>query len=327
MPRALVTPPMWNQRPGRYREILEQGGFQVVYPPADADLSQPAVLRQVLQGVDALLASTEPLTRGILSESRLRVVARAGVGYDSVDVAAATDLGIVVTITPGAVDVSAAEHTLALLLCLTRGVLERDRQVRTGVWQRRALPQLAGKTFGVVGLGRIGKAVAVRARGLEMKVVAYDPQPDREFAAQHGIGLRSFDELLREADVVSLHLPSLPETADIINADALAKMKRGAILINMSRGATVDESALCEALRQGHLFGAGLDVFKQEPLPLDSPLLKLDNVVLCTHTGGLDEFSEVAMTSMAAQAIVDLYQGRWPEQCVVNRSLRDGWKW
>ena len=165
------------------------------------------------------------------------------------------------------------------------------------------------------------------ARGLEMQVVAYDPQPDREFAQQHDIGLRSFDDLLRQADVVSLHLPSLPETADIINADSLAKMKRGAILINMSRGATVDETALYEALRQGRLFGAGLDVFKQEPLPLDSPLLKLDNVVLCTHTGGLDEFSEVAMTSVAAQSIVDLYQGRWPEKCVVNRTLRDGWKW
>jgi len=318
---------MWNHRPGRYLEILQQAGFEVVYPPADANLSEPAVLRQVLQGADALLASTEPLTRGILAESRLRVVARSGVGYDSVDVAAATDLGIVVTITPGAVDVSAAEHTLALLLCLTRGIIERDRQVRTGVWERRALPQLAGKTFGVVGLGRIGRAVAVRALGLHMNVIAYDPQPDREFAREHDIGLRSFDDLLQEADVVSLHLPSLPETADIINADSLAKMKRGAILINMSRGATVDEAALCEALRSGHLFGAGLDVFKQEPLPPDSPLLTLDNVVLCTHTGGLDEFSEVAMTSMAAQSIVDLYQGRWPEKCVVNRTLRDGWQW
>jgi len=119
----------------------------------------------------------------------------------------------------------------------------------------------------------------------------------------------------------------LPETADIINADSLAKMKPGAVLINMSRGATVDEAALAAALRSGHLFGAGLDVFKQEPLPLDSPLLSLDNVVLCTHAGGLDEFSEVAMTSMAAQSIVDLYQGRWPAPCVVNRTLRDGWKW
>jgi D-3-phosphoglycerate dehydrogenase len=327
MPRVLVTPPMWNRRPGQYREILEQAGFEVLYPPADADLAQPAVLRQVLAGMDAVLASTEGLTRAILAESQLRVVARAGVGYDSVDVAAATELGIVVTITPGAVDVSAAEHTLALLLCLTRGMIERDRQVRTGVWARRALPQLAGKTLGIVGLGRIGKALAVRALGLQMNVIACDPQPDQEFARQHGIGWRSFDDLLREADVVSLHIPSLPETADLIDAQSLAKMKRGAILINMSRGATVDEAALCDAVRSGHLFGAGLDVFKQEPLPLDSPLLQLDNVVLCTHTGGLDEYSEVAMASIAAQAIADLYQGRWPDKCVVNRTLRAGWKW
>jgi len=318
---------MWNQRPGQYRETLEQAGLEVVYPSTGTDLANPAVLREVLSGVDAVLASTEPLTREILAQSQLRVVARAGVGYDSVDIAAATDLGIVVTITPGAVEVSAAEHTLALLLCLTRGILERDRQVRTGVWTRRALPQLAGKTFGIVGLGRIGKTLATRVLGLQMNVIACDPQPDLEFARQHGIGLRSFDELLAEADVVSLHMPSLPATADLINARTLAKMKRGAILINMSRGATVDEAALCEALRSGHLFGAGLDVFKQEPLSLDSPLLQLDNVVLCTHAGGLDEYSEVAMTRIAAQCIADLYQGRWPDHCVINRTLRDGWKW
>ena len=327
MPRVLVTPPMWNQRPGKYREILEQAGCEVLYPPADADLANPAILRQVVAGVDAVLASTEPLARDILAHSQLRVVARSGVGYDSVDIAAATDLGIVVTITPGAVEVSAAEHTLALLLCLTRGIIERERQVRTGVWARRALPQLAGKTYGIVGLGRIGKTLATRVLGLQMNVIACDPQPDLEFARQHGIGLRSFDDLLREADVVSLHMPSLPATADLINAQTLAKMKRGAILINMSRGATVDEAALCAALRNGHLFGAGLDVFKQEPLPLDSPLLQLDNVVLCTHAGGLDEYSEVAMTSIAAQCIADLYQGRWPARCVVNRGLRDAWKW
>lgn len=327
MPRALVTPPMLLNRPGRYSEVLEGGGFEVVYPPEGADRKDPATLLRMLEGVDAILASVEPLNRDILSQSQLRVVARSGVGYDSVDVTAATDLGIVVTIAPGEVEKSAAEHTIALLLGLTRGVVERDQNVRAGRWIIRARPRIAGKTMGIVGLGRIGKEVATRAIGLGMKVIAFDPFPDQEFAAAHDVALCSFDELLTTADVVSLHLPTTPETADIINANTLAKMKSGAIFVNTSRGATVDEDALCDALSSGHLFGAALDVFKREPLPLDSPLLKLENVLVCTHLGGLDEVSVVAMPGRAAQCIVDLYEGRWPEGCVINKELRDGWSW
>lgn len=327
MPRALVTPPMLNNRPGQYSETLQRGGFEIVYPPAGANPKHRDTLLPLLDGVDAILASVEPLTREILSQSQLRVVARSGVGYDSVDVAAATDLGIVVTIAPGEVEKSAAEHAIALLLCLTRGLVERNRYVRTGQWQVRAMPRIAGKTIGILGLGRIGKETALRAIGLGMKVIAYDPFPDREFAEANGIGLYSLDDLLGSADVVSLHLPTMPETAGIINAQTLAKMKKGAILVNTSRGATVDETALCDALSGGQLWGAALDVFKVEPLPLDSPLLELDNVVLCNHMGGLDEVSEVAMPGKAAQCIVNLYEGRWPENCVVNPELRDGWSW
>ncbi len=327
MPRALVTPPMLIRQPGVYREILERGGFEVVYPPEGVNLKDADQLCQVLQGVDAVLASVEPYGRNVLSRSGLRVVARSGVGYDAVDVAAATELGIVVTITPGEVEKSVAEHTIALLLCLTRGLIPREREVRSGRWRPRALPRIAGKTIGLVGLGRTGKEVAARAIGLGMKAMAYDPYPDTDFAAKHGIALGTLDELLRQADVVSLHLPSVPETAGLIDAAALAKMKPGSILINVARGAVVDEPALCDALASGHLYGAALDVFQVEPLPLDSPLLQLDNVVLCTHVGGLDEVSQTAMSSLAAQCIVDLYEGRWPEPCVINRQLRGPWRW
>lgn len=327
MPRALVTPPMLNNRPGQYSETLEGGGFEIVYPPAGANSKQPDTLRELLDGVDAILASVEPLNRDILSQSKLRVVARSGVGYDSVDVAAATDLGIAVTIAPGEVEKSAAEHAIALLLCLSRGLVSRDRNVRAGQWKYQAMPRIAGRTMGILGLGRIGKETALRAIGLGMKVIAYDPFPDREFAEASGIEFYSLDDLLGSADVVSLHLPTMPETADIINAQTLAKMKKGAIFVNTSRGATVDEDALYDALSSGHLWGAALDVFKKEPLPLDSPLLELDNVVACNHMGGLDEVSEVAMPGKAAQCIVDLYEGRWPENCVVNPEVRDGWSW
>ena len=180
---------------------------------------------------------------------------------------------------------------------------------------------MAGKTFGIVGLGRIGRAVVPKVQGLGMKVIAFDPFADKEWASRAGVTLMSLSELLQTADVVSLHTTTTPETTNMINRQTLAQMKPGAILINTGRGALVDEDALCEALDRGHLFGAALDVFKTEPLPLDSPLLKYDNVLLCTHMGGLDCESKTAMSNLAAQCIVDLYHGRWPEACVVNREL------
>jgi phosphoglycerate dehydrogenase-like enzyme len=327
MPRVLVTPPMLVRRDGPHAEILRGAGFELVFAPEGKNTMEVQNLKDALRDVDAMLASTDPLTRDVLAGSTLRVVARQGVGYDSVDVAAATDLGIIVTTTPGVLEECVAEHTIALLLGVTRDLARRDRDVRQGNWRRESLPRMAGKTLGIVGLGRIGRAVVPRAQGLGMRVIAHDPFADVEFARAHNVTLCPLDELLATADVVSLHSPSTPETANLINARTLAKMKRGAVLINTARGGLVDEDALCEALRSGHLLGAALDVFKQEPLPTDSPLTRLDNVLLCTHMAGLDLESVRDGSVLAAQCIVDLYQGRFPERCVVNKSLRDSWKW
>jgi phosphoglycerate dehydrogenase-like enzyme len=327
MPRALVTPTILRNVPGNYSEVLVQGGFEVVYPPDGFDTFNKEDLLKVLDGVDAMLASTEPLTRDVLSRTKLRAIARMGVGYDSIDIPAATDLGIAVTITPGTLEESVAEHTIAMLLGVTRGLVQRDREVRRGVWTRKPMPRMAGKTFGIVGLGRIGRAVVPRVQGLGMKVVAHDPFADQEFAARHNVTLLSLSHLLETADVVSLHPPTTPETFNMINRQTLALMKPGAVLINTARGAVVDEEALCEALDRGHLLGAALDVFKIEPLPTASPLLKYDNVLVCTHMGGLDCESQIATSSLAARCIVDLFRGKWPDACVVNRQLRDGWKW
>jgi phosphoglycerate dehydrogenase-like enzyme len=250
-----------------------------------------------------------------------------GVGFDSVDLAAATDLGIAVTITPGVLEDSVAEHTIALMLGVSRALLDRDREVRSGIWTRKPLPRLAGKTLGLVGLGRIGRAIVPRAKGLMMRVVACDPFADADFAAKNEITLCSLDELLATADVVSLHVPCTPETENLMNAAAFAKVKPGAIFLNTSRGGLVDEAALCEAIRSGRLAGAGLDVFCTEPLPLDDPLQLLPNVLLCTHMGGLDCDSLEGMALTAAQCVVDLYEGRWPERCVVNKAVREKWRW
>jgi D-3-phosphoglycerate dehydrogenase len=329
MPRVLVTPTVIKGQPGPYRDILQAAGFEVVYPTEKLSESTPnaALLLSQLKGVSAVLAGSELYSREVLEKARLRVIARMGVGYDAIDVAAASEVGTLVTIVPGTNHHSVAEMTLALLLGVFRGFPERDREVRTGVWRRQALPRLAGRTLGLVGLGRIGQAVVPRAIGLGLKVIAYDPQPNESFAGLHGVRLCPLDDLLSEADIVSLHLPCTAETTNLINARSLGRMKQGAVLINTARGGLVDEEALAQALASGKLMAAGLDVFRTEPLPLDSPLLKLDNVLLAPHMGGLDHESLRDMGAMAAQCIADLFQGRWPEGCVVNPESRPAWKW
>jgi phosphoglycerate dehydrogenase-like enzyme len=176
-------------------------------------------------------------------------------------------------------------------------------------------------------LGRIGRAIAPRARGLGLSILAYDPVPNLEFAAAHGIRYVEFETLLAESDIVSLHLPVTEQTRDLMNARTLAMMKPGSVLINTARGQLVDEGALYEALTSGRLWAAGLDVFKQEPLPVDHPLLSLPNVLVCPHTGGIDEESEYAMCTMAAECILDLHRGRMPAGCVVNGDVAPGWTW
>lgn len=327
MPRVLVTPAPLYQQPGPYLDALRSAGLEVVYPPGGRPLADPALLSEALVGIDAVLAGMEPFTPQVLAGARLRAIARMGVGYDAIDVPAATARGVVVTITPGTNEISVAEHTLALMLGVLRGFPQRQREVEQGTWRRKSLPRLAGKTLGLIGLGRIGRAVVPRARGLGLAVIAADPLADPAFAAAHGVRLVSLDELLAQADIVSLHAPATPETERMINRQTLARMKPGAVLVNTARGSLVDEADLAQALAERHLLGAGLDAFQVEPLPLDSPLLKLDNVLLAPHMGGLDEESEVAMSRLAAECLAQLYRGTWPEGCVVNEALRPGWRW
>ena len=318
MPRVLITPVQLIRNPGPCQAILEAAGFEIVYPPPGKLLLDPELLRQHLVGVDAMLASIEPLSRDILSASSLRVVARVGVGYDTVDVLAATELGIPVTIAPNTNHESVAEHTIAMILSLARGLTNRDRAVRSGLWQRQPLPRLAGRTLGIVGLGRIGRAVARRARALELSVVAYDPFCHPEQAHELGVSLLRLDELLASADIVSLHLPLTAETKQLLDSRRLAMLKPSAILINTSRGGLIDEAALCETLDAGRLAAVGLDTFAIEPLPHDSPLRRQERILFTPHVAGIDEESIRDMSRMAAQCVVDLSRGQWPAECVVN---------
>jgi phosphoglycerate dehydrogenase-like enzyme len=327
MSKVLVTPVYLYEADGPYREVLRAGGFEVVYPPQGLSLKEPQTLIRELDGVDAVIASVEPYSQEVFAASDLKVVARNGVGCDSIDLAAATKRGVVVTYTPGANKEAVAEHAVALMLAVAHGYPARQEEAKSGRWLRRPLPRLAGKTLGLLGLGDIGKSVVPLAVGLGLEVIAHDPMPDHEFAEEHAVELCSLEEVLARADVLSLHLPATPETIDLINAETLGKMKPGAILINTARGGLVDEDALVEALASGHLAGAGLDVFKTEPLPPDSPLANLGNVMLCPHMGGLDEESLKTMARLAADSIVRLRQGRWPQGRVANPEVRAAWHW
>lgn len=327
MPRVLVAPALLNHQHGPHEAILPAAGFEVVYPQDSDALFDPDVLLAHLDGIDAVIAGMEPFNAEVLAASRLRVIARVGVGYDAIDIPSATEHGVAVTITPGTNEVSVAEQALALIIGVFRGNPWRDHSVRDGSWSRRSLPRLGGKTLGLVGLGRIGRAMVPRAQGLGLRVIAADPFADKTFAAENDVRLCELDELWGEADVISLHVPATPETYDLVNADTIAQMKPTAVVVNTARGSLIDEDALADALANDRLFGAGLDVFKTEPLPSESPLNQLDNVLMSPHMGGLDEESQEAMTRLASECVADLYGGSWPEGCVVNDELCDGWKW
>ncbi|MER3405817.1 MAG: hydroxyacid dehydrogenase [Chloroflexota bacterium] len=215
----------------------------------------------------------------------LRLISILGTGTDNVDLEAATELGVLVCNTPGASTVSVAELTMALILATARHVALSDRKVRGGEWYHREGFELRGKTLGVLGLGLIGQEVARLGKAFGMRVLAWSFTYDEQRAAECGAQLADFHDVLRQADVLSLHLRSSPRTRGIIGRMELQLMKPGAILVNTARGALVDEEALAEALRAGRLAGAGLDVYVQEPLPPESPLIQLDNVVLTPHIG------------------------------------------
>lgn len=328
MPTVLIAHPRLRSD-GPHTAILREGGFEIRLPPAECDLMKSQILAANLGDVESVIAATEPFTREVISRaSRLRVIARCGVGYDAIDVAAADQRAIAVTTTPGTNEHSVAEHALAMLLALSRGFPRRDLQVRRGEpWTKVALPRLAGQTLGIVGLGRIGKALATRVAGLGLTVLAYEPAPDREFVARLGIELVSFEELLRRSDLISLHLPLTSETRGLLNQKTLALMKPGAILVNTARGGLVVEEDLHAALTEGRLAAAGLDVFVEEPTSPDNPLLGLENVLVSPHVAGLDEQSDRDSQIMVARVLVDLAHGRWPAECVVNLRGVTGWKW
>lgn len=329
MPKVMIVPRELAKFAHTFRDVLDNAGLEVVtLPPAEANMPTEDELLSALAGVEATVAGSEPYTARVLAANpQLRVIARSGVGYDAVNLEAATKIGAAVCIAPGTNQGSVAEHTFALMLGFTRHIPARHNALASGGWNRLMSTPLRGKTLGLAGLGRIGKAVAARAVAFEMRVIAYDPVLDAGFCAANGLTTVPFDGLLAESDFLSLHLPLTPETRHVINRDTIAKMKPGAVLVNTSRGGLVCETDLVTALRDGKLGGAALDVFEEEPTPADNPLRFLPNVVLTPHAAGVDVRSLEDMARSAAEAVVSLHRGEWPVEKVVNPEVRDRFKW
>jgi D-3-phosphoglycerate dehydrogenase len=281
--------------------LLREAGWEILTPtaaalPYEITHAEGLIVRSATRATAALLEKAE----------RLRVIGRAGVGVDNIDVEAATHRGVLVMNTPGGNSVSVAEHTLALMLALARSVPQSNASVHAGRWEKFSASgmELRGKTLGLVGLGRIGTAVARRARAFEMKVIAHDPYVTRAAAREVDVELVSFEEVLKRSDVISLHLSLSAATEKIINAAVFAQMKHGARLINCARGELVEEAALAEALRTGPLAGAAVDTFAQEP-PKNSPLIGLPNLIATPHIAGSTAEAQEEVGTAIAQQVRD----------------------
>ncbi len=273
----------------------------------------PDELIALVPDYDALIvrSQVDVDARLIAAADRLIVIGRAGVGVDNVDLDAATRAGITVVNAPTGNTIAAAEHTLALLYGVARRTAAADASVRRGEWQRSRFTglELRGRTIGIVGLGKIGQAIAVRARAMDMVVIGVDPYVTAEQAANHGVELVTFDDLLARSDVVTVHVPLTRETRGLIGRDAIARLKPGSIVLNVARGGIVDEAAVAEALASGHLGGAGIDVFDAEP-PTGSPLLDAPNTLLTPHLGASTAEAQVLVSEEVAVQVIDVLAGR-----------------
>ena len=314
MPRfkVLVTGHTFRRVGGAHEQRLIDAGCDLVPSPYPRPATEQELLA-LIPGVDAVLASTDSFTRAVFAAAdRLKIISRFGVGYDAIDLAAASEHGVWVTITPGTNEHSVADLTLALLLALARQVVPAVEQTRQGEWERAIGLELAESTLGLIGFGRIGRQVALRARAFGMRVLIYDVYRDEPAAAEAGARYVTLEELLAAADFVSLHAPSTPETRDLVNAATLGQMKPSAYLINTARGELVNEADLAAALRAGRIAGAALDVFKQEPPGKAHPLLGLPNVLPTPHMAGLTAQSAERMAALSAENILAVLGGQPP---------------
>jgi D-3-phosphoglycerate dehydrogenase len=308
--KILVTPASFKPNTGG--PAIDQLRFfadTLVFNPHNRPLSEDELI-PLLDGCVGCIAGLDPFTKRVIESTKnLKVISRYGTGVDNVDLASAREKGIMVCRTPGVNAQAVAELAFGLMLCLVRKLILFDRSTRNGKWDRFVGVELYKKTLGIVGLGAVGKRVARIASGFSMKVLACDPNMDHDFVRANGIIPVAFNDLVRESDFLSLHLPLNNDTRHIISDSVMKKMKKGAFLVNTARGGLIDEAAAAAWLQSGHLGGLALDVYEVEP-PHASPLFALDNVVLTPHTAARTAEATTAMATESVQNLIDVLSGR-----------------
>lgn len=314
--KVLVTSSKFIEFEAFVREFLREHNCEIVEHDRHRVMNEEELL-QIIGPAEGLVTGLEPVTERVFARApNLKVVSAGGVGYDHIDLDAANRHGVAVCICAGCNNHSVAELTFGLLLGLARQIYTADRAIRAGQWTRVTGPELWGKTIGIVGLGRVGKSVALLARGFGMRVLASDIVWDVTFANEHHVSYVPLPRLLAEADVVSLHCPLTARTRKLIDARAIERMKPTAYLINTARGPVVDEPALVAALRNGRIAGVGLDVFETEPRE-NNPYIEFPNVILTTHLGGASNEAMARSLELALMNVTAVLDGR-PPVCQVN---------
>ncbi len=320
-PKLFITRDLFEDVIRRLEELFDVEVWDRYEPPPYEKLLEK------VRDVDALVSLlTDRIDCRLLSSApRLRIVAQYAVGYDNIDIECATRLGIYVTNTPDVLTEAVAEHTFALILAVARRIVEADNFVRWGEWYRTRTGwhpkmmlgvELKGKTLGIIGLGRIGVRVAEIAKVFGMRVIYWSRRRKPEIEQKLGIEYRDLDQLLSESDIVTVHVALTPETRRLLNEERLRKMKRGSILVNTARGAVIDMDALIKLLREGHIAGAALDVFEEEPIDPNHPITAFKNVVLTPHIGSATYEARHAMAERVALNLIEFYNGRIPPDLV-----------
>ncbi len=312
MTRILLTTTSFQDTPGAHHDLLASTGWEIIR--ARGPLNEADTLALV-GDIDGYICGDDMITRAVFEKARprLKVLSKYGIGVDKIDVKTCTEFGIPLLFTPGVNHTTVAEHTFLLLLALEKNFLFHTDSTRSGGWKRKTGHELLEKTIGIVGLGRIGKEVAIRARAFGMKAIGYDVYWDEKFANEHGVKrAASLDEIFAASDYLSLHTNLTPETRDMIGAKNIAKMKKGVLILNCARGEIVHTSDMVEALKSGQVGGYGTDVLDQEPPAADHPLLKLPNVVCTPHIGSRTHESVQRQAMAAVKNLIAAMHGEKP---------------
>ena len=309
---------------------LLKSKFEVEVWPEEMPPPKKVIIEKVKEADGLICLLTEKIDREVIEAAgpQFRGISQVAVGFDNIDIEAATERGIYVTNTPGVLTETTADYAFALLMAVARRIAEADRYVRSGKWKvpwglMMLLGQdIWGKTIGIIGMGRIGSAVARRAKGMNMRILYYDIRRNEEAEKELGAEYVDLETLLRESDFVTIHVPLTPETRHLINEERLKMMKRTACLINTSRGPVVDEKALYKALQEGWIWAAGLDVWEEEPTSVDNPLLKLENVTASPHIASASIATRTRMAIMAVENMIAILEGRVPPNLVNKEVLK-----